>query len=630
MWSRWIKTQTKSLRFLSTSTPITRSTKTVNIPHILEAAQAFHRIENKTIVAYDFCIPHSEDWPSQFHGLALGQDLLKAKVLAEISRSTTTNKSPDTSSSPINEDEDAPAPSLEAHVREALDVFLVNDSTLNHASEVVLPTLTLFRERFPTGLMPNFVIPAQDPWPPQHWNRKMDTILSALRRRIHILPDDVRTKIQNLGFKFTLQSRDWVEDTIEAFSHYKRLHGNLEIPTNYVVPCTKDWPAHLHAKPLWLSVSDLRRRNKSTVPTHLREKLDELGMIWNWNDYMFYKVVYPALQEYHKSVAQSQHLDIPLCYVIPRTQDWPEHMWDYPLGYCLYMMKKGKSFSNKLRLHAPELRELGFQRSITNADFADLSVVYDCMRAHAQLFGHTLMSKKFVIPHDGAWPEALRGVALGKIVDLLRSCRSSGDLLSREQIETLDELKFPWSKSYFYHKVLPVLRTFYQSYGHWQIDHDFLVPRTSLWPRHAWDRNLSDMAMNVRSGVTCTTVEDKRVLNSMNFVWENNHSHGWTTKTFVALRTFPERYGHCDIPTEYVIQCTEDSSSEESKVPWPAHLDGYHLGKVWYEVRLGLRFKNLPRPDRQTLVDLGYTFPPKTNTNDDAPDSEQVVQESTS
>ncbi|OQR85345.1 hypothetical protein THRCLA_23038 [Thraustotheca clavata] len=161
-----------------------------------------------------------------------------------------------------------------------------------------------------------FVVPINDPnWPEETWNLRLGINVSSLRaRRDNLLPE----------YQHEL---DLVK--LAALTTYKKLHGNLLIPNNFVVPTNdRQWPKDTWNIKLGLMVMNLRSRQSNLTPKR-RNALEKLGFVWSAYDRSWQDKV-EALKVY-KSIHSD--VNVPLSFVVPADDPrWPKHLHNMPLG----------------------------------------------------------------------------------------------------------------------------------------------------------------------------------------------------------------------------------------------------------------------------------------------------------
>ena len=128
-----------------------------------------------------------------------------------------------------------------------------------------------------------FVVPSEEPWPEEAWGVKLGNIISRIRTKTHsayVCAERMR-QLKAMGFVFDDYARRW-EETKSALRCFHEMHGHLDVPQRFVVPCEDPWPEDLWKKKLGKTVSHIRSVNLYNAQGDPDRKkwLDEHGMKW--------------------------------------------------------------------------------------------------------------------------------------------------------------------------------------------------------------------------------------------------------------------------------------------------------------------------------------------------------------
>ncbi len=199
---------------------------------------------------------------------------------------------------------------------------------------------------------------------------------------------------------------------IRLLELYKRIYGDLRIPSAFTVPKNNQWPTFFHYSPLGNYANILRtqyKSDKSVFDDTELQRTTEMGFVWNVKDPDVEKALF-ALKLYKQKF---RDVDVPLTFKIPlQSPDWPPFLSGYKLGDAL----------NGIRLHGfhkpihSELKRLGFDLSPTKA-VKDIDRVCDSLQAFKRVHGHLKVPRHFVVPeYDAVFPAYTGGFDLGECV----------------------------------------------------------------------------------------------------------------------------------------------------------------------------------------------------------------------
>ncbi|OQR86468.1 hypothetical protein ACHHYP_10512 [Achlya hypogyna] len=285
-----------------------------------------------------------------------------------------------------------------------------------------------------TQLPSAYVVPADATFPPELHGRKLN--FSELRRQYKDgkLDPAVVQALDAVRFVWQPQEHNW-ELKFLAFETYKRLHGDLLVRQDFVVP--KDdpsWPRETWGMKLGLIVTKLRATGEAAVRADRHTRLATLGFVWNAHESSWLM----RLEAYETFKRIHGNLLVPLHFVIPaHSPAWPRHLWRYNLGRDV----------NRLRLLGeatpPErkaaLDALGF---VWEAFPERFTLQLRALSIFKELRGHVNVPSDFVVPDDDPhWPEDMHGMHLGFAAANLSKRRQN---LAADRRAALDALGFAW------------------------------------------------------------------------------------------------------------------------------------------------------------------------------------------
>lgn len=287
---------------------------------------------------------------------------------------------------------------------------------------------------------------------------------------------------------------EW-DAVVAAFQMYKAAYGDLKIPIRFVVPDMPPWPKSAWGLELGQLVDDIRsmgkfiETNDSAVNSTRRQLLDRLGFAWSVlsegangagaeDQPIQIDQIIAAVQAYQQNF---DSVDVPFNFVIPDTEEWPEHTRGLPLGHKLQSIKQMKNVfvrekfaalgvkfaemvddESKQVAREPDSRHEDLE-SHTVPDITTLEAdalrlgetasandirfqkVYVALATYKKLFGDLLVPQPFVVPKGSSeWPEETWGLRLGARVNAIRS---QGTFVNNNPArkDLLDAVGFVWS-----------------------------------------------------------------------------------------------------------------------------------------------------------------------------------------
>jgi hypothetical protein len=263
---------------------------------------------------------------------------------------------------------------------------------------LILEALITYRTLHDDLLVPSkFVVPFGDTeWSRATWGISLGKAVYKIRGRGDFLKghkgEKRRRQLDAIGFVWDVQ-----EHLFDIFCSALRIYaineengcaprktGALKVPSQFVVPETKEWPPHLYGYPLGAKCTAVRQKELYVKGSPERLKiLADVGFHAGGNDSLSWLEVVHAAAVY--SQMHNRNLDVPQSFVVPappRTSlskytdssgdtcvvgsddawPWPEYLWGFPLGQRLRDIRvkgyylRGESASTRRR----QLDALGF------------------------------------------------------------------------------------------------------------------------------------------------------------------------------------------------------------------------------------------------------------------------------
>lgn len=311
------------------------------------------------------------------------------------------------------------------------------------------------------------------------------------QRHVQNQPDRV-SELNRIGFVWERLQPEW-NLILESLIVYKGLNGNLIVPYPFVIPYDDErWPKACWGLSLGSSVHKIRNRGdhlggRNPNAWSRRQQLDALGFIWDVDEFRFSRFT-SALELFGKieqsenqpkslsssSPTHSGALKVPSQFVVPRSSQWPNKYWGYPLGVRCTQVRQKELYIKGQPDRIKILADLGFYvAGGSNSNLRWLEVVH-AAAVYSQMNNNKLeVPTNFVVPapprritecsiddentekadepcvvgSDDAWPwpEYLWGFPLGQ---RLRDIRVKGNYMKGENSSArrrqLDALGFNW------------------------------------------------------------------------------------------------------------------------------------------------------------------------------------------
>jgi hypothetical protein len=151
--------------------------------------------------------------------------------------------------------------------------------------EAAQTALTVYKEENGNlNVTREFVIPSSAPWAEETWGMNLGSIVDTIRHQGIYLSDDKPERkewLDEMGFVWDDLVRRWEAAQI-ALTVYKEEHGDLNVPTAFVVPSTAPWAEETWGMKLGIAVDNIRSKGyylRDDKPER-KEWLDEMGFRW--------------------------------------------------------------------------------------------------------------------------------------------------------------------------------------------------------------------------------------------------------------------------------------------------------------------------------------------------------------
>ena len=347
------------------------------------------------------------------------------------------------------------------------------------------------------------------------------------------IPVERRQRLDALGFMWDLYEADW-EKGYGYLKIYKDRTGHCLVPQNH-----KENGFRLGR---WVSI---QRRERISMPEQRREKLDELGFVWDVLAYRW-EEGFRHLKDYKE---RGGHCRVPV-----------DHKHDgFALGAWTRVQRRDK---DKMSVDRRErLDELGF---VWDSPFDTLwEKGFNYLKTFKEREGHCR------VPPD----HKENGYNLGSWVSVQRGLKAEMPIERRQR---LDALGFVWNaRETNWDEGYRHLKLYKERCGHCRVPVDY---RQDGYPLGAWAR-----AQRVDKDKM--SVERRARLDELGLVWDPFET-AWE-RGFNYLKIYKERMGHCRVPKDH-------------------NENGFPLGK-WVSTQRS-KERTMPVERRRRLDTLGFVW----------------------
>ncbi|KAG7396710.1 hypothetical protein PHYBOEH_001878 [Phytophthora boehmeriae] len=362
---------------------------------------------------------------------------------------------------------------------------------------------------------------------------------------------------------------------LHALQVFHQLEGHFTVPGDFVVPSPAadadadafPWPEETWGMELGHRLRLFTRGRCSPFKCAL---LHTIGFPYeDWRTYVWEQQIIPALKVYQELEG---HLFVRQLFQVPMGDErWPRAAWGTRLGSQCQLLRRdvddGLAMERK-----KQLDEMGFVWS--DAQWKWKMQFLATLERYKELYGHTNVHHTFKIPNeDEFWPEVSWGYRLGTAVAKVKS-NSEEQALTPRSMQDLRELDFfdnELALTVWREALMPSLELYPSIYdGDTLIPADFTVPSEAPWPERAWGMMLGYIVQTINTKLIFRAEmhDDKQRLKEIGYSWEPLFGK-WAKEFLPALRLYKSKYGHCDVPSWWVVPSTDES--------WPKSLRGYQL-----------------------------------------------------
>jgi hypothetical protein len=97
----------------------------------------------------------------------------------------------------------------------------------------------------------SFVVPESEEWREEMWGKELGNTVSSIRTQDYFVRDSQERMqwSEEAGFRFETadcnsqpaNDEQWEKKVLPAITTYKQVHGDLQVPSEYVVPSSGEW-----------------------------------------------------------------------------------------------------------------------------------------------------------------------------------------------------------------------------------------------------------------------------------------------------------------------------------------------------------------------------------------------------
>ena len=365
------------------------------------------------------------------------------------------------------------------------------------------------------------------------------------KSRGHIL-EKHRKSLDDLGFVWHVLGH-WWEQSISRLKDYKKKHGHVLVPHDYVTP-------DRFKLGIWVSQNRMAKSKGKLGQEQIRV-LDDLGFVWDVLDHRWERWI-RRLQEY-----RTKHGHV----LVPRNCVTPD---GFKLGSWVNQKRVAQAKGKLGQEQIKSLDNLGFVWDVPDHLWKQ---GINRFQEYKTKHGHVLVPSDYVTPD---------GFKLGLWVNHRRVAKSKGKL-GREQIKSLDDLGFVWDVlGHWWEQSISRLKDYKRKHGHVLVPHDYDSDgfKLGIW--------VSKKRMAKSKGKLGQ--EQIRSLDELGFVWDVL-DHLWE-QGINRLQDYRRQHGHVLVPKGYETA------------------DGFKLGNWVNQRRVAKSRGKLGKEHIQCLDNVGFIW----------------------
>lgn len=534
--------------------------------HILDAIYVYKKSFGDLNIPIKFEVPNVSPWPPHLHGLRLGKRLEKLLSTPEFF-----DEYPD-------KVEELEKLGFKANLRSLVDDW-----------DLIYEAMKVYKSLYgDLRIQSKYVVPDEEPWPRLTRKVKLGVRVAAMRSAGRYIKDHPERKslLDGLGFEWRIRDNTYKQQVVEELFDqvydslvvYKKVFGDLDVPTKFIIPEDAVWPESLWGFTLGAQVVAIRKKD-SFVHGHTdrEQKLNDLGFSWELTtpraqfSKKRFEIIFTALNIYKQLKGD---LLIPQVFVVPEEEPWPEETWGLKLGARVNSIRGQGTLITNFPDRRALLDEIGFIWDLPN------EVRRKRKGDDVELSSRTLKSEDLL----AGWDEDEKQASRKKIQSLSLTGRMVGDFKSAVSYEpsrmfepvSYREIAAEAIREHLYSREFssdPDIRNVAHFEGR-------LTPEEY---HHAITRNIPQESIDMMKNVGYKILEFGPF--SWNYVLE-------------ALKIYYDANGSVHVPIEYVI--TEEIVQETGL--YNESFVGLMLGEAVAGIRNG-DIDGLEEPERRDALD---------------------------
>ncbi|EGZ24727.1 hypothetical protein PHYSODRAFT_450122, partial [Phytophthora sojae] len=208
-----------------------------------------------------------------------------------------------------------------------------------------------------------------------------------------------------------------VKPSLHTFLQQRK---HLMVPVILIAPHgDESWPRAAWGYPLGKHAAWLRKQwREGTISPNKRVELDAMGFAWDFLQCKWDRFILPSLRTFYDL---NGHTNVPMMFRVPRSSDWPEHMWDQPLGSYVRGMRYDGGFAKQVRADQVELERLEFSSGLALSGRKRREKrILPALEAFRRLNGHCRVPQRYAVPSDKNWPRLSWDLNLGSVASKIR------------------------------------------------------------------------------------------------------------------------------------------------------------------------------------------------------------------
>ena len=344
------------------------------------------------------------------------------------------------------------------------------------------------------------------------------------KRNGTLTPEQIE-KLEAIGMVWDNKTDMAWNARFQAAKLYYKEHGDLLVPASYV---TDD------GMKLGVWISNLRAYRKSgahknaLTPERIK-KLDDIGMVWDGLDYMWYRNFSAAAQYYHKH----GDLNVPSGYV--DENGIKLYQWLISMRMAYRRVRDGDAHESSFPKDKISLLEsIGMDwRTWPEVQW---DKAYDAAKLYSKAHGNLEVPLRY---------KTESGFRLGIWINEQRKKHLQGKL-SREQISRLNRLDMVWDKSrnpYSWDNTYHLAKQYFEKHGDLVVPVDYMISGVRL---NTW---LSSQRVMYHKG----QLSGERIvkLENIGMFWGTRAEREWNEQ-FDDAKLYFQEHGNLSVPKEYI------------------------------------------------------------------------------